>query len=308
MALPKTYAWTQTVPRVQRVEIRSTADGSLQPALFHNSGSDSSKPLLLVLHSWSADYRQHFSIPYGVWAVQNDWVFIHPNYRGAFINPDATASEKAVRDVLDAIDYARKRARIDSTRIYVTGFSGGGMMTLLMAGRYPELFAGAAAWVPVYDLVQWYATTKGSRHDYSGHIESSCGGAPLAGTPAEGECLRRSPSRYLPQARGASVQVYIATGIQDNFVPPSHSMQAFNDLADPADRIDELTMSYIDSHHELPDYLPDNTFTDSLYRDAGVELLWERRSANVVLKIHDSKHDVIYNAGLLWLSRQRRAR
>ncbi|MBD3358745.1 MAG: prolyl oligopeptidase family serine peptidase [Chitinivibrionales bacterium] len=305
MQLSKTKAWKSTVPRIREVTITASSDKSAQPALFYNSGTARRKPLLLVLHSWSADYRQHFSIPYAVWAAKNDWVFIHPDYRGAFTNPQATASENAVKDVLDAVAYARKHARIDQSRIYIAGFSGGAMMTLIMVGRFPEIWAGALAWVPVYDLVDWYRETKGSRHDYSGHIERSCGGVPREGTQAGKECRKRSPSMYLADARGKRVKVYIATGIQDNFVCPSHSLRAFNDLAAPADRISKENIEYIDKRHRLPPQFS-GTFVDSLYADAGIELLWEKTSANVTLKIYEGKHDVIYNAGLLWLSGRRR--
>ncbi|MFP4415973.1 MAG: alpha/beta hydrolase family protein [Chitinivibrionales bacterium] len=305
MDMPKSKAWHEAVPQVQDVTIDATIDGSSQPALYYDSGSDKKKPLLLVLHSWSANYRQQFSIPYGVWAVKNDWVFIHPDYRGAFTNPEATASEKAVRDVLDAVDYARNNANIDENRIYIAGFSGGGMMTLIMVGRYPEIWAGAVAWVPVYDLVQWYETTRRAAHDYSGHIINSCSGEPIDGTDAGRECSKRSPSSYLKGARGRKVSVYISTGINDNFVPPSHSFQAFNDLAEPADRISQEDVQFIDGHHSLPDHMT-GTFSDSLFKDAGINLLWEKESGNVVIKVHDGKHEVIYNAGLLWLSKQHR--
>ncbi|KTD21544.1 alpha/beta hydrolase family protein [Legionella israelensis] len=106
--MPKAKAWKKAAPKVQSISIKSSADGSLQPALFYDSGSLRKKPLLLVLHSWSANYMQHFSIPYGVWAVENDWVFIHPNFRGDFDNPEAGASELAIQDVLDALEYAKK--------------------------------------------------------------------------------------------------------------------------------------------------------------------------------------------------------
>jgi dienelactone hydrolase len=306
MRLPKTKAWKQEVPEVREVAIRSSHDSTSQPALFYDSGSDSAKPLLIALHSWSADYRQHFSIPYGLWCVANDWVFMHPDYRGAFVNAEATASEAAVADVLDATAWAMQRALVDTSRVYITGFSGGGMMALVMTGRFPRLWTAAVAWVPVYDLADWYGATKGSVHDYSHHIVNACGGAPVAGTAAYQECRRRSPSAYMHRAREAGVDIYIATGIKDNFVPPSHSMRAFNALADPKMRIADSVMAYIDSAGALPQSVAAYDGVDSLYREAGLRVLLKKRSAAATLILHDSKHDVIYNAGLVWLSRQGR--
>jgi acetyl esterase/lipase len=305
MQMSKPEAWKKVVPEVREITIRSTADGSDQPALFYDSGSSRKRPLLLVLHSWSADYQQQFSIPYGLWAVQNDWVFIHPDYRGPYDNPEATASESAIRDILDALAYAKKHVNVDESRIYLSGFSGGGMTALIMAGRFPDLWTGVVAWVPVYDLAAWYETTKGSRHNYAQDIEASCGGAPLPGTKAGETCRRRSAGTYLRGARGKRVEIYIATGIKDTFVPPGHAFRAFNDLAEEKDRIPESDIEYISARRELPSHLA-GTFHDPLYADAGIDLLFERKSANVTLKIFDSRHDMIYNAGLEWLSRRRR--
>jgi dipeptidyl aminopeptidase/acylaminoacyl peptidase len=305
MNMQKPDAWKRAVPEVRTVSIPSTADGSEQPALFYDSGSDRKKPLLIVLHSWSADYRQQFSIPYGIWAVRNDWVFIHPDYRGPYDNPEATASESAIRDILDALYYAKRNANVDNARIYLSGFSGGGMTALIMAGRFPALWTGVVAWVPVYDLATWHATTRGSRHNYAEEIEASCGGAPLPGTPAEAECRKRSAGSYIRNARGKELEIYIATGIRDTFVPPDHSFRAFNDLAEEKDRIFERDIEYITSRREIPPHLAGD-YSDPLYEDAGIDLLFERKSANATLKIFDSRHDMIYNAGLEWLSRQRK--
>lgn len=302
MKLSKAAAWEKAVPEVKAVSIRSSADGTDQPALFYDSGSDRKKPLLLVLHSWSADYQQQFSIPYGVWAVQNDWVFLHPDYRGAFTTPKATASELAVQDILDALRYAKEHAAVDESKIYLVGFSGGGMTALIMVGRYPELWTAAVAWVPLYDLAAWHRTTKKSAHDYSRYIENSCGGPPLPGTAAEQECLKRSPLGYLKNVRG-KVPVYIAAGIDDSFVPPDHALRAFNDLAAPGDRLSEPDIEQISRTRTLPLRLS-GTFSDGLYTDAGRKLLFERRSDKVTLKLFRGGHDVVYNAGLSWLSKQ----
>lgn len=306
MRMKKAAAWKKAVPEAKTVSIKSSADGTLQPALFYDSGSNRKKPLLLALHSWSSDYQKQFSIPNGIWAVQNDWVLIHPNYRGAYTNPQSTASELAIRDILDALDYAKRTAHIDTSRIYITGFSGGAMTALIMVGRFPEIWAACAAWVPVYDLAMWYKTTKHAKHNYSRHIANSCGGPPHKGTMAEEECRKRSVSAYLTNAQGRKVQVYVATGIRDIFVPPSHSMMVFNDLANDQDRILDDEMAYMDKYLRMPQSLTEGVLHDSLYSDAGFKLLYEKKSANVTLNIFNGRHDVIHNAGLYWLSRQHR--
>lgn len=305
MKMSKDLAWKTTVPQIKHVKIRSSMDGSLQSALFYNSGSDKKKPLLLALHSWSADYQHHYSIPFGIWARDNDWVLIHPDYRGAFTNKSATASELALQDILDALNYAFSHAKIDSNRVYITGFSGGAMVALIMVGKYPQLWAGAAAWVPVYDLAKWYQELRKSRYNYAVHIRNSCGGPPLEGSDSFQECQKRSVSSYLKNAYGKKVPVYIAAGINDNFVMPSHSIMAFNDLAEKEDRIALYDMEYIDKYRKIPDNL-EASFQDSFFSDVDLPLLFERKSNTVTLKIFEGKHDIIFNAGLYWLSKQRK--
>lgn len=45
--------------------------------------------------------------------------------------PPATGSDLAVQDVLDAVDFAAQEGGIDPERVFVVGFSGGGVMSLL---------------------------------------------------------------------------------------------------------------------------------------------------------------------------------
>ncbi len=303
---PAKVSWDKEVPQVQEIHIVSSVDGTEQSALYYDSGSDREKPLLVALHSWSSDYRQLVSIPYGIWAVENDWVFIHPNKRGRYDSLEATASELAQQDVLDAVAYAQEHARIDPDRIYLAGFSGGAMTALVLAGRYPELWTAVSAWVPIYDLVDWYAFISAfpDRH-YAGDIRKSCGGVPREGTAAARECRRRSPSSYLRNARGKSVRIHLACGIEDKIVPPDHSLRAFNSLADPADQFTRAEMRYIRKNQALPAHLQ-GEHSNPLYEKAGKKLIFERKSNNVTLSFFAGGHDILFNPILCWLSQQYR--
>jgi acetyl esterase/lipase len=304
--MPEREAWRRVAPKVEDVHIPSSSDGSAQSALFFAPEDPEPRPLLVVLHSWSVDYLDPTSVPYALWAERNGWVFIHPDYRGRFDNPEATGSELAVRDILDAVEYARSHAHVDPTRIYIAGYSGGAMMALNMAGRFPELWAGVVAWVPVFDLVQWHSETRHKYPRYAREIRRSCSGEPLPGSAAEQECLRRSPRTYLERARDANVPIYIATGINDPFVSPSHSIAAFNLLAHEDDRFSEEQLERIAHERLVPSQL-DGVSADPVYEAAGKPLLLRRASGPVTLQIFRGRHDVIYNAGLLWLAEQRRS-
>ena len=67
------------------------------------------------------------------------------------------------------VDFAKKKTRIDKKRILLVGTSGGGYMSLLMAGRAPNLWAGVSAWVPISDLAAWHSETKkkGLKYKYT---------------------------------------------------------------------------------------------------------------------------------------------
>ncbi|QBS09127.1 hypothetical protein [Legionella israelensis] len=49
--------------------------------------------------------------------------------------------------------------------------------------------------------------------------------------------------------------MYLATGIKDRFVPPDHSLRAFNDLADESDQFTEAEISEIVEKQKIPDWL-----------------------------------------------------
>ncbi|MFD2246081.1 alpha/beta hydrolase family protein [Pontibacter ruber] len=297
--------WHKKVPEVEQVQITSTADGKQQPALMYNSDSYRMKPLLVVLHSWSSEYLQVVSIPYALWAKEYDWVFIQPNYRGKFDDPEAVASDVAIQDIVDAVDYAKKTADIDTSRIYIVGSSGGAMTALVAAGKHPEIWAGVVAWVPVFDLVDWYAFSQNYPHrDYNRHIVAACGGEPLPGTPAAEEAKRRSPSTYLSNAKG--VPLFLAHGTIDVLVPPNHSMRAFNLLANPEDRFTQEEMDYIDKEQKIPPGLRGAT-EDSLYFGPDdPPVLFRRESDKVRLVLYEGVHDMAYNPSLLWLSKQQK--
>jgi predicted esterase len=299
-------AWKRHAPGASAVTIRSSADGAEQNAFFFDPGGAAKKPLLVVLHSWSTDWRQNIGIPYAVFAAQNDWIFIHPDFRGPYRRPEAAASDLAAQDIRDAVAYAKAHASVDEDRIYLAGFSGGGMTALAMAGRHPEIWAAVVAWAPVWDMADWYAYNKKffpKRH-YASDIAAACGGAPRPETNALRECQRRSPSSLLERARAARVPVYVAHGIRDDIVPVRHAVGAFNQLADAQDRLgDELLRAITSAKPQPPSAWRGKS---DPYALAAAPLHLARSSANVTLMLFEGGHDVVFDAGLGWLRDKRR--
>jgi dipeptidyl aminopeptidase/acylaminoacyl peptidase len=293
---------------VQSITYLSAADNTQQPMMFYNPQRNEPKPLLVGLHSWSETYQQRESVIYAEWAIANDWIFIHPNFRGANTKPQATGSELVIGDVLSAIDYAKAHARVDESRIFAVGWSGGGYLGLLLAGRHPEIWAGVSAWVPISDLNAWYEESRRLGTKYVSHIVASCGGRPTGEGAAASECRKRSALTYLERATGVSIDINhgIRDGRNNNDpVPTGQSLRAFNLLATPPDRFTEEEIAYFTREFQVPPALRSET-SDPLY--GGLKILLRRQSGNARLTIFDGAHDKNTEAAVRWLNLQRKLR
>jgi dipeptidyl aminopeptidase/acylaminoacyl peptidase len=289
---------------VQRITYRSAADGSDQPMMFYRPQTSAPRPLLVALHSWSATYRQSASAIYAEWAIANDWVFIHPQFRGPNVRPQATGSDLVIADVLSAIDYAKANAQVDDKRIYSVGWSGGGYLALLLAGREPQLWAGVSAWVPISDLNAWYRESARLKTKYARQIEASCGGNPTTNEAAAEECRRRSALTYLDRARGIAID--LNHGIRDGHgsapVPVSQSLHAFNALVPSDARFSDEEIAAITRNAKIPPEL-----RQPAQRDAGgLRVLLRRESGAARVPIFDGAHDKNTEAAVRWLNEQRK--
>ena len=296
--------WPEQVGAVQYL---SAADRTKQPAMFYAPKSKDPVPLLVGLHTWSADYRQ--SRPgsaYATWCIEKGWAFIGPNFRGANRTPQATGSDLAVKDILSAVDYAKGKVKVDPSRIYLVGASGGGHMALLMAGRGPKVWAGVSAWVGISDLKAWHAECRKAKRKYARDIELSCGGAPGKSAEVDRQYTLRSPLTHLSAARKARVPMDINAGVADGHtgsVPVSHSLRAFNAVADPADRIAEKDIDLIVRTANVPTHLK-RTLSDRTYGPK-VPLL-RKTSGAARITLFKGGHEIVVAAALNWLARQKK--
>jgi len=294
--------WPQQVSQIKYI---SSADSTLQPALFYAPKTKKAVPLLVALHTWSGNYLQKMSVPYAQWCIEKAWVFIHPNFRGPNRNPQATGSELVIADIISAVDYAKTHTNVDHSRIYLVGVSGGGYTALLMAGRAPNIWAGVSAWVPITNLRDWYFECTKLKCSHADDIVKSCDGPPETNPAVDLQYGKRSPITYLKNA--VHLPLDINAGIKDGHhsggVPISHSLRAFNLVALEKDRISKKDIKYFVEKAHVPPHLKMNLADLSYGKKAP---LFRRTSGNARITVFDGGHEIAYEAALSWLAKQKK--
>jgi len=292
------------------VSIPSTKDGKRQKAFWWHPESAKKKavPLLVILHTWSGNYQQKSWKEAGLKeSTQRGWAVIHPDFRGRNNHPEACGSEFAVQDVIDAVAWAKKQIKVDTKRIYLVGTSGGGHMSLVMAGRAPKIWAGVSSWVPISDVAQWHRDcTAAGRTKYARDMEKCCGGKPGDSEKVDAEYKNRSPLTWLHNAKG--IHIDINAGVHDGHtgsVPCAHSLRAFNSLAvanrEPDAQVAKRTMDLIWKNRAVPKSQLSKPIKDE-HRKRDVLL---RRSAGPArVTIFEGGHEGDMTAAIHWLAQQ----
>ncbi|MFO0177136.1 MAG: alpha/beta hydrolase family protein [Planctomyces sp.] len=298
-----------SLPATLQHDIPSSLDGKSQPVLAWapDTAKVQKTPLFVFLHSWSSDYTQDNS----KWlkaCAERGWIWLHPNFRGINQSPQACGSRLARQDILDAIEHACELWQVDRERIYLAGVSGGGHMSLLMAGHHPERFSAISAWVGPTDLAQWhhFHTQDGKPGKYAKMIEKSLLGAPGTSPEIDAEYRDRSPVYHLHQATTLPVSIW--AGVEDGHtgsVPVSHSLWAFNAVCRGLQRpeISDLEIQQLVRDGQLQQPTADDMAEDV---ELGRKIFLRRRAGPSVVTIFDGGHESLPPAAMAWLSRQQR--
>lgn len=298
-----------SLPATLQYDIPSSLDGKSQPVLAWapDTAKVQKTPLFVFLHSWSSDYTQDNS----KWlkaCAERGWIWLHPNFRGINQSPQACGSRLARQDILDAIEHACELWQVDRERIYLAGVSGGGHMSLLMAGHHPERFSAISAWVGPTDLAQWHRfhTQDGKPGKYAKMIEKSLLGAPGTSPEIDAEYRDRSPVYHLHQATTLPVSIW--AGVEDGHtgsVPVSHSLWAFNAVCRGLQRpeISDLEIQQLVRDRQLQQPTADDMAEDV---ELGRKIFLRRRAGPSVVTIFDGGHESLPPAAMAWLSRQQR--
>ena len=204
----------------QEILVTSTLDGTSQPSLFYRA--QGKRPLLVGLHTWSFNRFNQVDnlLPM---AKELNFHLLLPEFRGPNLvsNPHAPlacASEAAMRDIRDAIDYAIREENADPDHIFLIGESGGGHMALMMAGYCPDYFEAIAAFVPITDLKKWEEDREPDRR----HVLACC-------SNDEAEMAKRSPMSYVDEIAKANLKIF--HGKFDPCVPFTQSVELFEAIS-----------------------------------------------------------------------------
>lgn len=302
-------ATADELPTQTTLETVSELDGETQPILCWAPPEAKSQPtpLFVFLHSWSSDYTQD-NTKWFTECVKHRWIWLHPNFRGINQSPKACGSRFARQDILDAIALARETWNVDSERIYMAGVSGGGHMSLLMAGHHPDSFSAVSSWVGPTDLAEWHRfhMKNGKPQKYAQMIEASLSGPPGESVERDADYKDRSPVFHLHQTRDLPVSIW--AGIEDGHsgsVPVSHSLRAFNAIAkgQGTELISETTIQELVAKKPLSSAQPEDAATDETL---GRKIHLRRTSGPSMVTIFEGGHESIPTAAFEWLKEQKR--
>ncbi len=286
---------------------RSSADDSMQPALFQKARSSEPRPLLVALHTWSNDHFTCSWKTYRACCEELDWHLIYPAFRGPNTRPEACGSDLVVKDIVSAREYAQSVCNVDEKLIYLAGGSGGGHAALLLAGRHPELWTAVSAWCPISDIAAWHKECESHCRNYHDHIELVCQGDPQTNEAARTEAIKRSPITYLASAAGKTV-IDISTGIHDGHtgsVPVSQSFRAYNLLCLPSDRFTDDEIAFMTANEEIPEHLKYTDVNEETFAEKPI--LLRKTSGAVRITIFEGGHNILAGAACAWLANQQKA-
>ena len=150
--------------QVEEFRYPSSFDGKeIQAWVVWPPGFDPSKkyPLLLEIHGGPhAAYGPHFSVEVQLFAAAG-YVVVYANPRGSSSYGDAFGGyihhnypSEDYDDLMSAVDTIIERGAIDTERLYVTGGSGGGVLTAWIVGKTGR-FAAAVVAKPVINWISF---------------------------------------------------------------------------------------------------------------------------------------------------------
>jgi len=187
-------------------------------------------PLVLYIHGGPTSASlASFSPPAQIFAAKG-WLVLEPNYRGS--NGRGNEFETAIvrdagagpgRDIVAGVEAVKKLGIVDETKIAVSGWSYGGMMTSWLIGNYPTMWRVAVAGAPVTDLVDQYTLSDNNVQRAAGY-----GPSPFVGDNMKAYAAQ-SPITY---AWRVKVPTLIMSDVGDWRVTTTQAYKLYHALKD----------------------------------------------------------------------------
>jgi acylaminoacyl-peptidase len=214
---------------VEEVTYESSYDGkTIEGWIVTPPNFDESKdyPLILEIHGGPfAAYGPYFSAEVQLYAAAG-YVVLYTNPRGSTSYGQAFGNAihhdypgHDVDDLMSGVDAVLDRGYVDEERLFVTGGSGGGVLTSWIVG-HTDRFRAAVAAKPVVNWYSWALTA--DMYPYG--IKYWFPGMPWE---HEDHYMGRSPLAYVDQV---STPTMLMTGTEDYRTPMSESEQFYQAL------------------------------------------------------------------------------
>jgi len=289
---------------LKKDSINSSRDGVNQHIYYFKSIDKNPQPLVVQLHSWSfpADSLRTGGLDREV--ADRNFNYIFPDFRGVNNHIKACCSDYVISDIDEAIDWAMKNMKVDKSRIYVVGVSGGGYATLAMYMKSRHNIKAFSAWVPLTDLEKWYAESTERKNKYAPEIISCTSENGLFDAAKARE---RSPIYWTTPVRKRKNSILqIFAGIHDGYngpIPISHSVNFYNKILGD-NRISDST-SYV-SRKDLSQMVTHQTFSPTTQVNiADRPILYQKRAKLIALTIFEGGHEMLTHEVLNYIDQVR---
>lgn len=274
----------------QVVNIKSTKDGAIQKAYAYQTTEETPQPLVISLHSWSADYRQDDKFHKQV--KEFNWNYVHPDFRGKNTSTNACVSELVIQDIDDAIDFALANFNCDKEKIYVIGSSGGGYAALASFMKSKHKIAEFSVWCPISDIYWWHHQTKVRGLKYWEDILSCTDSS--KGQLDEVTAKSKSPLYWkTPPQKLATTKLKIYAGVYDGIqgsVPITQSINFYNKILTDINCSD--SSQFVDDR-EIVQLLEKQTLLSDYGQIGNRKIILYKEYGNISLTIFDGKHEML---------------
>lgn len=290
---------------LKKDSISCSLDGNIQVFYYYKSASSKPKPLVVQLHSWSYSANDLQTIGLDTIAGNRGYNYIFPNFRGVNNHPKACCSEFVIADIDEAIDWALKNLNVDKNRIYMVGYSGGGLATLAMYQKSRHKIRAFSAWAPISDLEVWYQQSVERKNRYANDIIHCLG----TGTFDPQKARERSPlAMQTPVKKRRKSTIQIFAGIHDGYssnapVPISHSINFYNKLLadfnvkDTSKFVNQYDSSTMVKTQSIPTLNPNNKIGDRVIH-------YQKSAKNIMLTVFEGGHDMLAKQALEYIEQK----